>query len=116
MRSWRWPSYGAFVEHILIRYDDRSHEAQPIDRLVGWIRRVGAERTVISSDLGQRTSPLPGDSFRRVVGQLLERGVSEAELRLMLRTNPARLVGARAHDRIRAAGRDRSAGRSTARS
>jgi hypothetical protein len=84
---------GAFVEHILIRYDDRSPEAQPIDRLLDWIRRVGAERTVISSDLGQRTSPLPGDSFRRVVGQLLERGVSEAELRLMLRTNPARLVG-----------------------
>jgi len=84
---------GAFVEHILIRYDDRSPEAQPIDRLVGWIRRVGAERTVISSDLGQRTSPLPADSFRRVVGRLLERGVSEAELRLMLRTNPATLVG-----------------------
>lgn len=84
---------GAFVEHILIRYDDRSREAQPIDRLVDWIRRIGAERTVISSDLGQRTSPLPGDSFRRVVGQLLERGVAEAELRLMLRTNPAMLVG-----------------------
>ena len=84
---------GAFVEHILIRYDDRSPEAQPIDRLVSWIRRIGAERTVISSDLGQRTNPLPGDSFRRVVGQLLECGVSEAELRLMLRTNPARLVG-----------------------
>ena len=48
---------------------------------------------MISSDLGQRTNPLPADSFRRVVGQLLECGVSEAELRLMLRTNPARLVG-----------------------
>ena len=84
---------GAFVEHILIRYDDRSTEAQPIERLVDHIARFGADRTVISSDLGQRTSPLPGDSFRRVVGQLMARGVTEDELRLMLRTNPARLLG-----------------------
>lgn len=84
---------GAFVEHILIRYDDRSAEAQPIEHLVAWIRRVGAERTVISSDLGQRSNPLPADSFRRVVGQLLEHGVGEDELRLMLCTNPAMLVG-----------------------
>jgi hypothetical protein len=84
---------GAFVEHILIRYDERSSEAQPIDRLVELIGRVGAERTVISSDLGQLRNPLPGDSFRHVVGRLLEHGVAESDLRLMLRTNPARLTG-----------------------
>jgi hypothetical protein len=84
---------GAVVEHILIRYDERSAEAQPIERLVEWIGRVGAERTVLASDLGQRRNPLPADSFRHVVGRLLERGISESQLRLMLRTNPARLVG-----------------------
>jgi hypothetical protein len=84
---------GAYVEHILVRYDERSAEAQPIEQLVEWIGRIGPERTVISSDLGQRGNPRPADSFRHVVGRLLERGVTESDLRRMLRTNPARLVG-----------------------
>jgi Family of unknown function (DUF6282) len=89
----RLAELGAVTEHILIRYDDELPGSQPLDALVEWIGLLGPERTVISSDLGQRTSPLPGDAFQRVVAQLLVAGVAEEALTTMLQTNPATLLG-----------------------
>ena len=85
---------GAFVEHELSMY----HPAVPapgfpISQLVEWIEKIGAERTVIDSDLGQKDNPLPVDGYLYVVQQLLDHGVKEEAIRQMICRNTAFLLG-----------------------
>jgi Family of unknown function (DUF6282) len=85
---------GTFVEHNLSLYDDDSVFCQwPVEELARWIKDVGAEHTVLASDLGQAGNPLPFDSYLKVCEQLLDCGVSEREIRRIVVENPARLVG-----------------------
>lgn len=86
--------YGAFVEHEMSMY----HPAVPapgfpISQLVNWIEKVGPERTVIDSDLGQKTNPLPVDGYIYVIQQLLDHGVAEKDIRQMICRNTAFLLG-----------------------
>jgi hypothetical protein len=39
-------------------------------------------------------NPLPTDSFRMIVGRLLERGMPEDQIRSMVARNPPELLGA----------------------
>lgn len=90
----RMLSLGAFVEHEIAMYHpDVSAPRWPIQRLVDWINRIGPERTVINSDLGQRDNPLPVDGYIYVVQQLLDHGVSEKDIRQMICKNTAYLLG-----------------------
>ena len=49
---------------------------------------------VWDEDLVEMNNPLPTDSFRKIVGRLLERGVSADTIRSMVARNPAELLGA----------------------
>jgi len=85
---------GAYVEHELAMYHpDVSAPQWPIQRLIDWIDRVGPEHTVIDSDLGQRGNPLPVDGYLLIIGQLLEHGVAERDIRRMIAGNTAYLLG-----------------------
>lgn len=85
---------GAYVEHEIAMYHPEvSAPRWPISRLVDWIERVGPERTVIDSDLGQVGNPLPVDGYIYIVQQLLDHGVKEADLRRMVVRNTAFLLG-----------------------
>jgi hypothetical protein len=85
---------GALIEHSLCMYDEESsfHNWQ-IDTLVDWIRWVGPERSSLGSDLGQANNPYPVDSFRKICTRLLEAGMAEREVRMLVADNPARLLG-----------------------
>jgi hypothetical protein len=85
---------GALIEHSLCMYDEESsfHNWQ-IDTLVDWVRWVGPEHSSLGSDLGQAGNPFPADSFRKICSRLLEAGMTEAEVRLLVADNPARLIG-----------------------
>ena len=85
---------GAIIEHSLCMYDEESsfHNWQ-IDTLVDWIRWVGPERSSLGSDLGQAGNPFPADSFRKITSRLLEAGMSEREVRMLVADNPAKLLG-----------------------
>jgi len=85
---------GAIIEHECCMYDDDSEfHHWNVATLKGWIDLVGPERTSIGSDLGQVDNPSPMDSFKKMLGQLHDCGVSEGDLRKMVRDNPARLLG-----------------------
>jgi len=85
---------GAIIEHECCMYDDDSEfHHWNVETLKGWIDLVGPERTSIGSDLGQVDNPSPMDSFKKILGQLHDCGVSEGDLRKMVRDNPARLLG-----------------------
>jgi hypothetical protein len=90
----RWVDLGAYIEHSLCMYDERStfHNWE-LDTLVEWIRAVGPERSTLGSDLGQTENPLPTESFRTIVGRLLERGMPEDDIRTMVARNPGELLG-----------------------
>jgi hypothetical protein len=90
----RWVGLGAYVEHSLCMYDEESSfHNWDLDTLVEWIEAVGPDRSTLGSDLGQMNNPLPTDSFRKIVGRLLDRGTSEDVIRSMVARNPSELLG-----------------------
>ena len=85
---------GAYIEHSIGMYHpDSIFYEWDVDPLIRWIEAVGPDKTVLASDLGQKDNPLPVDGFRYIVGQLLDRGVREADVELMIKKNPAWLLG-----------------------
>jgi hypothetical protein len=90
----RWVELGAYIEHSLCMYDEESSFYHwDIDTLVAWVEAVGPKRSTLGSDLGQMNNPLPTDSFRKIVGKLLDRGLREDDVRRMVSDNPAELLG-----------------------
>ncbi|CAN5275258.1 DUF6282 family protein [soil metagenome] len=86
--------YGAFVEHEMSMYHPAVEAPGfPIQQLVDWIHRIGPERTVIDSDLGQKINPLPVDGYIYVIQQLLDHGIPEKDIRQMICVNTAFLLG-----------------------
>ena len=65
----------------------------PIQDYVQAIREVGAEHFLISSDFGQEGNPTHIEGLRAFVQALQGEGVSDDEVDLMARRNPARLLG-----------------------
>lgn len=84
---------GAYVEHEVSMYDPEGAKKWDPGILAGWIETVGAERTVLASDLGQAGRPLPVDAFLRVGDLLRALGIPEEDLRRMCCDNPAYLLG-----------------------
>jgi predicted metal-dependent phosphotriesterase family hydrolase len=56
------------------------------------IGRVGAEHTILASDLGQVGRVTPVEGLRDCIQDMLERGIKDEEVDLMLRRNPAKLL------------------------
>ncbi|WP_217376795.1 DUF6282 family protein [Paenarthrobacter ureafaciens] len=89
-----WISLGAVVEHSLCMYDDRSTFCNwELDELIRLIRLLGAENTILGSDLGQKNNPLPVEGYDRIITGLLDAGFSKLELRKMTVDNTSRLAG-----------------------
>jgi len=59
----------------------------------GWIRRIGAASIILSTDCGQMSNPLPSDCIALAARALRGHGVTDRELDLMLKENPAKLLG-----------------------
>ena len=57
------------------------------------IREIGAEHFLLSSDLGQEMNPLHPDGLRAFMEGLRAEGISAADIDIMIRQNPARLLG-----------------------
>lgn len=86
---------GALIEHsfsALMPYMQASFPCTP-EMIVEAIRKVGADRCVISTDLGQIFNPHAIEGMRSFVYELLRLGVKEADIDLMLRKNPGNLLG-----------------------
>ena len=64
-----------------------------LSTLLDWLRLIGPERSQLGSDLGQENNPLPLESYRKICGRLLEAGMSEGEVRMLVADTPARLIG-----------------------
>lgn len=82
---------GAMIEHEVAMY--AYDKIFPLEVLVDWISTIGPEHTTLGSDLGQVNNPLPIEGYRRLIERLLDAGIGEDAIRLMVRDNPAKLIG-----------------------
>jgi hypothetical protein len=56
------------------------------------VKRLGVEKNVMATDFGQVDNPSPVEGMRSFIAGMLEAGISKAEIDLMTRENPARLL------------------------
>ncbi|MEM2921962.1 MAG: DUF6282 family protein, partial [Candidatus Bathyarchaeia archaeon] len=61
-------------------------------RIVEGVKRVGAEHCVMATDFGQPYNPNPIDGMRQFIKVMMALGISEQEVDIMTRRNPARLL------------------------
>lgn len=66
---------------------------QSVEDYASVIRGIGAEHFLISSDFGQAENPPHAAGLRRFIDALLTAGLNEAQIDLMARRNPAKLLG-----------------------
>ncbi len=62
------------------------------EEMVLRIRTLGAEHCVLTTDFGQKNLPTPAQGLADFIACLLEKGVSDDDLRLMCRENPLRIL------------------------
>ena len=113
-------AFEAGVRHIVVTHPDFPSQNMPVEQQVelagrgafiercftqphtgkcSWeqwlegIRAVGAEQSVLSTDLGQVKNPPVEDGLPLMAARLLDAGFSEEEVRTMAVTNTRRLAG-----------------------
>ncbi len=57
------------------------------------IKEIGAEHFILATDFGAYTLPPPAEGMREFISCMLDLELTEKEVRLMINTNPARLLG-----------------------
>jgi hypothetical protein len=82
---------GVFIEHCFCATMPLYGHLDP-RKIVEAIRYVGVERCILSTDFGQITNPSPADGMRIMVATMLTCGLSEQELEILVKRNPAILL------------------------
>ena len=82
---------GAIIEHSLTPC---MHLRQRLDprKIVEAIKVVGADRCILSSDMGQPVNPLPAEGYRMFIETMMHLGISKDEIDIMTKKNPAKLM------------------------
>lgn len=63
------------------------------EQFLAQLRDVGPEHVVLTTDLGQPENPVHADGLDIVVARLIDAGITQAEIDVMTRRNPARFLG-----------------------
>jgi hypothetical protein len=93
---------GAFIEHCYLTYLMGPQAALgwmkgwkhvSIDEFAKAIKEVGAQNTVIATDLGQYMNPTPADGMKEFILGLMSKGITQEQINWVAKKNPARLLG-----------------------
>lgn len=85
---------GAFVEHSLCMFVEGSKfKTCTAEDLGRHIEAAGVDQTVLCSDLGQTGTISPLEGFRRGVKMCIDLGYDDDQIRKMVSTNAARMLG-----------------------
>ena len=88
-----WQSLGAYIEFTAVTSVPASNlYCIPLADIAGYIKVLGSERLILSSDYGQVGNGRPVDGLATFAALLLEQGIEEKVLRKMLTENPSRLL------------------------
>lgn len=81
---------GAYIEHCYTTWATAKSDFHTVARQ---IRTAGADRVVLSTDLGQKTALYPDEGLKEFAARLIkEEGFSETEIRKMIVDNPVHLI------------------------
>ena len=84
-----WPIWAPIIEHCFTTmYTGKSSWEGMFEAT----RKVGPDRTVLSTDLGQTINPPVAEGFAMFAQKMLDAGFTAAEIRRMAATLPASLV------------------------
>jgi len=93
---------GGYIEHAFLGtlLGPQAHQAWmrnwsniPISEFAKAIKAVGARSCILSTDLGQAMNPIHADGMRAFIQGLGKEGITDEEIDLMARKNPAKLLG-----------------------
>ena len=85
-------SMGAYIEHCLHVMMPLTYRLAPRE-LVETIAAIGTEHCIVSSEFGQDYHPMPAEGMRMGIATLLEAGMEEVEVGMLVKDNPSRLLG-----------------------
>ncbi len=83
---------GAYIEHCLHVMMPLTYRLTPRE-LVETITAIGTEHCIVSSDFGQDFHPMPPEGMRMGIATLLQAGLEEVEVGMLVKDNPSRLLG-----------------------
>jgi hypothetical protein len=87
---------GSYIEHSFCMFIEIRRDRPPMfppAELDELIKTAGVEKTILASDLGQSGNDRPVDGFRTLIGSLIDLNYSDADIRRMISTNAADLIG-----------------------
>jgi microsomal dipeptidase-like Zn-dependent dipeptidase len=93
---------GAFIEIAFLHFRAGPDASLPFltywtqvnaKRVAQAVNTIGAQSLVISSDVGQSGNMTHPDGLELAVGEMKSEGILDADIDLMMRKNPARLLG-----------------------
>ena len=83
---------GAFIEHCIHVMMPLTLRLSPSE-LADMLQAIGPEHCIISTDFGQAYHPMPAEGLRMGIATLLQTGLEEVEVGMMVKDNPSRLLG-----------------------
>jgi len=88
----RMAKEGAFIEHTMVMTTPLMGRMDP-NMIAEAVHLVGAERCILSTDFGQAFNPTAAEGMRIMIATMLKCGVTEKEIEMMVKINPAGLLG-----------------------
>lgn len=86
---------GAFIEHCFFAATPACPNPISLDEMAEQIKAIGVEHVILSSDLGQKANGPVVEGFAHYLKELLRRGFSRDEIRVMIADNPEKLLALR---------------------
>lgn len=83
---------GATLEYVAVCCASPMFNEQHPSELAEWIKEIGPDHLILSSDLGQPHAPPHPEGMRMLIMSLLDCGVPFEHLAKMIKTNPAKLL------------------------
>jgi predicted TIM-barrel fold metal-dependent hydrolase len=83
---------GAYIEHSFWGFMPTISNWDA-KMLADSIKSTGADRCIMSSDFGQYFHPSAPEGLRLFIGTMLRKGIPEKDIEIMVKTNPAKLLG-----------------------
>jgi predicted metal-dependent phosphotriesterase family hydrolase len=87
----RLAGMGAFIEFTLIGILPNEFCRDPA-LITQTIKKIGPEHCIVSTDLGQPQNPIPVEGMRLFIATLLHHGITQEEVEMMIKANPAKLL------------------------
>lgn len=86
---------GAFIELVyatMLPFDEKGGTTSTMTQAVYTIKKVGAERCILSSDLGQPHNVAPVEGLRAFYATLIKKGIRKEDIETMNNRNPKKIL------------------------